>query len=70
MFASLFGIAAVGMLTINLDFKRPAENLLSDVSTLLKNIELDILLVVAFVSGKTTCANCGRQAEINGFIYL
>lgn len=39
------------MLTVNLDFKLPAESLLKDVGSLLKNVELDVLLVIAFVSG-------------------
>lgn len=56
------------MLTINLDFKRPAENLLNDVKSLLKNVELDLLLVVAFVSGKITEVNHTKKAKIYQFI--
>lgn len=51
LFAGLFGVAAIGMLTVHLDFKLPAKRLLKDVGSLLKNVELDMLLVVAFVSG-------------------
>lgn len=53
LFAGLFGVAAIGMLTVHLDFKLPAKRLLKDVGSLLKNVELDMLLVVAFVSGNT-----------------
>ena len=67
LFAGLFGTAAVGMLTINLDFKRPAENLLSDVKSLLKNVELDLLLIVAFVSGNV-CKLQTKTAEVYQFI--
>jgi hypothetical protein len=57
------------MLTINLDFKRPAENLLSDVKSLLKNVELDLLLIVAFVSGKIMDVNFKqKQRKIYKFI--
>jgi len=70
LFAGLFGIASLGMLTINLDFKSPAENLLSDVTTLLKNIELDLLLVVAFVSGKTIDVVSAEKANTYRFSFI
>jgi hypothetical protein len=52
LFAGLFGIAAVGMLTIDLNFKPPAEKLMKNVISLLKNVELDVLLAVCVASGK------------------
>ncbi|KAK7863740.1 hypothetical protein R5R35_011144 [Gryllus longicercus] len=39
------------ILTINLDFKQPAKNVVFDVLTVLKNVELAALLVVVFVLG-------------------
>ncbi|KAI9562762.1 hypothetical protein GHT06_010216 [Daphnia sinensis] len=51
LFAGLFGVAAMGTLTIDLKFKPPAENVVKDVKSLLKNIELDALLVIALVLG-------------------
>ena len=51
LFAGLFGIAAFGMLTIDLNSKPPAKKLTSDVISLLKNAELDVLLVVSLISG-------------------
>ncbi|XP_057367699.1 uncharacterized protein LOC130688706 [Daphnia carinata] len=51
LFAVLFGIASLGMLTIDLKFKPPAENVVKDVKSLLKNIELDALLVTALILG-------------------
>ncbi|XP_046451303.1 uncharacterized protein LOC124199517 isoform X3 [Daphnia pulex] len=51
LFAGLFGIAAVGMLTIDLNFKPPAEKLVKNVISLLKIVELDVLLAVSFISG-------------------
>jgi hypothetical protein len=40
------------MLTIDLNFKPPAEKLMKNVISLLKNIELDVLLAVCVASGK------------------
>jgi hypothetical protein len=40
------------MLTIDLNFKPPAEKLMKNVISLLKNVELDVLLAVCFISGK------------------
>ncbi|KAK4025501.1 hypothetical protein OUZ56_014565 [Daphnia magna] len=51
LFGSLFGMAALGLLTIDLKFKLPAENVVKDVKSLLKNIELDALLVIALILG-------------------
>ncbi|XP_057367450.1 uncharacterized protein LOC130688483 [Daphnia carinata] len=51
LFAALFGIASLGMLTIDLKFKPPAENVIKDVKSLFQNIELDALLVIALVFG-------------------
>ncbi|EFX61912.1 hypothetical protein DAPPUDRAFT_302678 [Daphnia pulex] len=51
LFAGLFGIAAVGMLTIDLNFKPPAEKLMKNLISLLKNVELDVLLSVCVASG-------------------
>jgi hypothetical protein len=42
------------MLTINLNFKPPAKNLLKILKSLLKNVELDLLLFIAYISGKLT----------------
>lgn len=42
------------MLTINLNFKPPAQNLIKDVKSLLQNVELDLLLFIAYISGKLT----------------
>lgn len=46
-------MAALGLLTIDLKFKLPAENVVKDVKSLLKNIELDALLVIALILGNT-----------------
>ncbi|EFX88451.1 hypothetical protein DAPPUDRAFT_311258 [Daphnia pulex] len=54
LFAGLFGTAAVGMLTIDLNFKPPAEKLMKNVISLLKNVELDVLLAVCIISGMLT----------------
>ncbi len=51
LFAGLFGTAAIGMLTINLDFKPPANELFKDVKSLFRNIELDVLLVISLIAG-------------------
>ncbi|XP_046450998.1 uncharacterized protein LOC124199271 isoform X1 [Daphnia pulex] len=51
LFAGLFTIAAIVMLKINLDFKLPAKSPFKDVTSLLKNVELDLLLFAGFISG-------------------
>jgi hypothetical protein len=51
LFAGLYGIAVIVMLTINLEFKLPAKNPMKDVKSLLKNVELDMLLFAAFILG-------------------
>ncbi|XP_046651657.1 uncharacterized protein LOC124342637 [Daphnia pulicaria] len=51
LFAGLFTIAAIVMLKINLDFKLPAKSPFKDVTSLLKNVELDLLLFAGFLSG-------------------
>jgi hypothetical protein len=48
-----FGVATIGiMLTIDLNFKPPAKNLIKDVKSLLKNFKLDLLFFMAFASGE------------------
>jgi hypothetical protein len=53
LFAALFGIAVIVMSKINLDFKLPAKAPFKDVTSLLKNVELDLLLFAGFISGKS-----------------
>jgi len=45
-------IAAVVVLFVDLEFKLPNTNLLRDIKTLIKNVELDALLIVSMMSGK------------------
>jgi hypothetical protein len=53
LYAGFFGVATIGiMLTIDLNFKSPAKNLIKDVKSLLKNFELDLLFFMAFASGE------------------
>ena len=52
LYAGFFGVATIGMLTIDLNFKPPAKNLIKDVKSLLKNFELDLLFFMAFASGE------------------
>lgn len=58
LFAGLFGIAAVVMMTVDLHFKPSAKELLNDLKSVLKNLELTILFVITFISGK-------RRAQIH-----
>jgi hypothetical protein len=39
------------MLTMNLEFKAPANNIVSDVMTVMRNVEIVALFVVVFVLG-------------------
>ena len=52
LYAGFFGVGTIGMLTIDLNFKPPAKNLIKDVKSLLKNFELDLLFFMAFASGE------------------
>ena len=40
------------MLTINLEFKSPAMNVVSDIVTVLKNVEIIALFTAIFILGK------------------
>lgn len=40
------------MMSIDLQFKQPAQNLLADVISVFRNIELVVLFIVCFVMGK------------------
>ena len=51
LYAGICGVAALGMLTIDLNFKPPAQNLMKNVISLFKNVELDVLLVVSLIGG-------------------
>ena len=44
-------MAAVGVLFIDLEFKPPNTNLLRDIKSLIKNVELDAFLIVSLMSG-------------------
>jgi hypothetical protein len=39
------------MLTMNLEFKAPATNIVSDIMTVMKNIEIVALFIITFVLG-------------------
>lgn len=51
LYALLISIAAIGVLMVDLDFKPPAKNLLKDIRSLLKNVELDVFFMVVLLSG-------------------
>ena len=40
------------MLSIDLEFKQPAQNLLEDVITVFKNVEIVALFIACFIMGK------------------
>lgn len=44
-------IAAVGVLMVDLDFKPPAKELMKDIRSLFKNVELVVFFVVVLLSG-------------------
>lgn len=52
LYAGLKIASGLLILTINLEFKTPAKNVISDVVNVLKNIELIALLFVIFVLGE------------------
>jgi hypothetical protein len=39
------------MLTMNLEFKAPANNIVSDVMTVIRNVEIVALFIIVFVLG-------------------
>lgn len=45
------GTAALGMLTVDLDFKPPAKELLKDIKSIFRNLELVVFFLVIFSSG-------------------
>ncbi|PSN42174.1 hypothetical protein C0J52_09851 [Blattella germanica] len=51
LYAALKIASGILMLTINLEFKAPATNVVSDVMTVLKNIEIVALFVAIFILG-------------------
>ncbi|XP_075232468.1 uncharacterized protein LOC142330866 isoform X2 [Lycorma delicatula] len=51
LYAGLKIISGALMLTINLEFKTPATNVVSDVLTVLKNIEIVALFITCFILG-------------------
>lgn len=51
LFGALAVIAAIVVLFIDLDFKSPNTNLLQDIQSLLKIVELDVFFIFVFVSG-------------------
>ncbi|XP_046473619.1 uncharacterized protein [Neodiprion pinetum] len=51
LYAGLKIISGLLMLTINLEFKSPANNVVSDVMSVLKNIEIVALFIACFVLG-------------------
>lgn len=51
MYAVLVGIAAFGILTVDLNFKPPAKELLKDMRSIFKNLELSVFLIVTLMSG-------------------
>lgn len=51
LYAGLKTVSGLLMLTINLEFKAPARNVLSDVMSVLKNIEILALFIAIFVLG-------------------
>ncbi|XP_012278915.1 uncharacterized protein LOC105698878 [Orussus abietinus] len=51
LYAALKIVGGALMLTINLEFKRPSSNVISDVIGVLKNIEIVALLIACFVLG-------------------
>ena len=51
LFSALAVIAAIVVLFIDLDFKSPNTNLLQDIQSLLKIVELDVFFIFVFVSG-------------------
>lgn len=53
LYAGLKIVSALLMLTINLEFKAPATNVLSDVLTVLKKVEIVALFITCFILGKT-----------------
>ncbi|XP_073990994.1 uncharacterized protein [Rhodnius prolixus] len=51
LYAGLKIVSALLMLTINLEFKAPATNVLSDVLTVLKKVEIVALFITCFILG-------------------
>ncbi|KAK4026589.1 hypothetical protein OUZ56_015594 [Daphnia magna] len=51
LYAILVGSAALGVLTVDLDFRPPAKELLKDIKSILKNLELVVFFIVIFTSG-------------------
>jgi hypothetical protein len=51
LYAVLVTIAAIGVLFVNLEFKSPNTNLLKDIKSLLKIVELNVFFIVVFMSG-------------------
>jgi hypothetical protein len=53
LFGALLAVGSTGILFVDLDFKQPNTNLLRDLKSLLKNVELVVFFVVALFSGIT-----------------
>jgi hypothetical protein len=51
LYAGLKIASGLLMLTMNLEFKSPAANVLSDVMSVIRNVELVALFIVIFVLG-------------------
>ena len=51
LYGVLLAIAAIGVLFVNLEFKSPNTNLLKDIKSLLKIVELNVFFFVIFMSG-------------------
>lgn len=51
LFTGICFIAALGMLMVNLNYKTPAKNQFKDLGSVLKNIQLDALLIVSLLFG-------------------
>lgn len=64
LYAGLKIASGVLMLSINLEFKSPATNVVSDVVSVLKNIEIVALFIACFVLGEflESEPNIGDQA--------
>ena len=52
MYAGMKLLSAALMLTINLEFKSPATNVLADVMTVLKKVEIIALFITCFILGE------------------
>lgn len=52
LYAVLKVVSGVLMLSIDLEFKQPAQNLLEDVISVFRNIEIVALFIACFIMGK------------------